>query len=186
EKNRVVADSEDTCQFVRDDHDCGPQAVAEFQDQVVEAPCAYRVQSRRWFVEKEDIRIEGHCTGKAGTFTHPAAYLGRIEVPKSCETDEGEFQGNQLFYLRWTQSSIFAKRERHIFSQRHGAPQCTALVEDPEAPHDGLFPGGIGIPETHFIVEDLSFSRFFQADEVPEKCALAASAPAHDYEDITD
>src|SRR5208283_1994535 len=185
EKNRVVTDGKDACQFVRDDHDRGPKAVTQFQDEFVEAACAYRVKSRRGFVEKEDIRIEGHCTGKAGTFAHPAADLGRVEFFKSCEPDKGQFQGNQLVYLRWTQSSIFGQRERHIFSQCHGAPQCPALVEDPKAPHDGIFPGGLRIPETYLIEEDLSLGRFFQTHEVPEKCALAASAPPHDYEDIT-
>src|SRR5208283_2125099 len=81
--------------------------------------------------------------------------------------------------------SVFIQRKGHVFSQGHGTPQRSGLVKDPIAPHDGLLPGGIAIPETHVIVEDPSLGRFFEADEAPEKCALAASAPTHDDENIT-
>src|SRR5271157_1811452 len=67
EENRVVSDGKNACQFMAHYHHGCPQAVAKLEDEFIEVPCADRVQSRRGFVEKEDIRIEGHRTSEAGT-----------------------------------------------------------------------------------------------------------------------
>ena len=60
EKHAVVADGKDARQLMGDDHDCGAEAVAQLQDQIIEQARADRIEASRRFVEKQDFRIQRH------------------------------------------------------------------------------------------------------------------------------
>src|SRR4029450_1399656 len=55
EKHRVVGDGEDARQLVGHYHDRCAEAVAQIEDEVVQATRGDRIETRRRFVEEEDV-----------------------------------------------------------------------------------------------------------------------------------
>src|SRR5579875_425881 len=62
QKDAVGGDREDARQFVRDHHDGGAQVLAQLQDQIVQQPGTDRIQTRRRFVEEQNLRVQRHRT----------------------------------------------------------------------------------------------------------------------------
>ncbi len=71
EKHAVGSDREDTRQLVCDHDDGGVQALAQFDDQLVEQPRADRVQPGRWFVEEEPLGSSAIARAKPARFSMP-------------------------------------------------------------------------------------------------------------------
>ena len=124
-ENGIVADRKYACQFVGHDDDRGPQAVAQFEDQIVEQMRADRVEPRGRLVEKEDVGIEGHGTRKAGPLFHAAADLRGVILLEAREADECKLQGSEFPDLRGL-NFVYSSRVTAIFSARvmelHSAP----------------------------------------------------------------
>ena len=76
------------CQRVSDNDDCGTEIVAKLQDEVIQQPGADRVKAGGRFIKEEDLRIQGHGPGQAGTLLHAAADLGWIVVFEALEAHQ--------------------------------------------------------------------------------------------------
>src|SRR5215813_10816107 len=83
EKDRVVGNREDACQFMGHDDDGGAETVSEFQDQAIEISGADGIEAGRGFVEKQDLGIQRHSASETCAFSHSAGNLGRIIVLKA-------------------------------------------------------------------------------------------------------
>src|SRR6267142_3917726 len=186
EEHRVVCDGEDARQLVRHDHDGGAEAVAEIEDQVVEAPRAQRVEPRRGLVEEEDVGVERHGARQAGALLHAAADLRGIVILEARETDERELERGQGGDLLRFEGGIFLKGQGHVLRQGHRAPERAALIEHSEAPQHALAFRRRHLPETSAaaLVMDGPPGGLVEAEQVPEQRALSAAAPSHDDEDV--
>ena len=119
EEDGVVADGEDARQFVGHDDDGGAQAVAQFEDEVVEQPRADRVEPGRGLVEEQDLGIERHRPGEPGAFLHPAADLGRVIVLEAGEADQRQLECGHLADAGGWQISELLQRQGHVLRQGH-------------------------------------------------------------------
>src|SRR5438132_4997259 len=186
EEHGVVADGEDARELVRHDDDGGTQAVAQVEDEIVEAPRADRIEPRRRFVEEEDVRVERHRARQPGALRHAATDLRRVVVFEARQTHQRELERGQRGDLFRANRGVFLKGQGHVLRQGHRAPQRATLVEQSEASEEALAFRRRHLPEAGAgaLVEDRSSGRFLQPDEVPEQCALSAAAPSHDDEDV--
>ena len=90
QKHRVVADGEDARQFVGDDdHGC-PEALAEFQYQIIQQPGTDWIQACGRFVKEYDFGVQGDGPGQTHPFLHAAADFGRIIIIKTRQADQGK------------------------------------------------------------------------------------------------
>ena len=80
----------------RDDDDRGAEAVAQLEDQVVEAARADRVEPGGRLVEEQDLGVERHRAGEPGALLHAAADLGGGVVLEAREPDQRELQRGDL------------------------------------------------------------------------------------------
>ena len=92
EEDRVAPDGEDAGQLVGDDDHGRPQAVAQLEDQLVEAARVDRVEARRGLVEEQDLGVQRHGAREPGALPHAAADLGGVEVLEAREADERQLE----------------------------------------------------------------------------------------------
>ena len=71
QKHGVVPDGKNAGQVVGDHHHRGAQTFTQLENQVIQQPGADGVQSGRRFIEKKDLRIQGHGPGQPGPLLHP-------------------------------------------------------------------------------------------------------------------
>jgi len=76
EKHRVGADGEDARQVVGDHHHRRAEAVAQLEDQVVEAPGADGIETGKRLVEKQDL-----CSWGKRSRSGKGGYVNRAFVP---------------------------------------------------------------------------------------------------------
>src|SRR5438046_939730 len=179
-----AGDSEAAGQILGHDHHRRAEAIAQLEDEVVQQLGADGVQARRRLVEEEDVGVERHGPGQAGALAHAAADLRGIELLEASQADQRELQRDELGDLRRREPRVLAERETDVLGQRQRAPERAALVQHPEAAHDPLARLRLRRPEAFAVVEDAAAGGVDEADQVPEQRALAATATAHDHEDL--
>src|SRR2546430_3069115 len=184
EEPDVAGDREDAGQLRVPDHPRRAEAIAQLEDEVVQQLGADGVQARRRLVEEEDVGVERHGPGQAGALAHAAADLRGIELLEASQADQRELQRDELGDLRRREPRVLAERETDVLGQRQRAPERAALVQHPEAAHDPLARLRLRRPEAFAVVEDAAAGGVDEADQVPEQRALAATAAAHDHEDL--
>src|SRR6266566_2149071 len=176
EEDAVVPDREDARQLVRHDDDGRAEAVAKFEDEVIEEPGGYRVEPRRRLVEEDHLRVESDRPRHARSLLHAAADFGRVVLLEALQADEGELQGGDLADLGRAEVRVLLERQADVLGEGHRAPQGAALVEDPHAAHD---PRTFLGREALAAVEDLAPGGLLEADQVAEDGALPGAAAAH-------
>src|SRR5207237_5337602 len=77
---------------------------------------------------------------------------------------------------------IFCQRQSDVLSERHRAPERSALKEHSKFAQLGSAPFLVRAPKTLAIIENVALGRALQADHVPEQRAFATSASTHDDE----
>ncbi len=169
---------------MRHHHDRGPEAGPKVEDQLVEPPSRHRIQPRRRFVEKEDLRIEGQRSGERRALLHAAADLRGFEIIESAEADEGKFHPSDAPDFAGRQARVLAERQRDVFQQRHRAEEGAALEEHSDAPPHPLAPGFARRGGGPAIIEDLALRRLFEAHQMSQQRALATPAASNDEEDL--
>ncbi|MNE41619.1 hypothetical protein D3C80_1356990 [compost metagenome] len=67
-----VSDGVEGVEVVGDQEHAQAQGVAQGQNQLVEGGRTDRVEARRGFIEKQNVRVQGQGAGQGGAFDHAA------------------------------------------------------------------------------------------------------------------
>src|SRR6185503_17551200 len=77
EHDAAVRHEKDAGQFVRHDHYGDAEVVAEREDEVIELDRRDRIESRRWFVEEQQVRLEHQGATDTRALFHASRNLTR-------------------------------------------------------------------------------------------------------------
>ncbi len=184
EKDAVICDCENARQLVRHHHHGGAQVVAQLENQIVEQPRAYRIESGRRLVEKKNLGVECDRAREPRPLLHPAADLARVVILETAQPDQRQLKRGDFPNLVWIQIRELAQRQTDVLRERHRTPKRAALIEYAETPQPGLALFRLSFGEIEFAVQHFAFGRLDQSNHVPQQRAFAASAAAHDHEDV--
>jgi len=104
--DHAIRYGKDTRQFVRDDHNGGPEASIDLHNQRVQVSRGHRVQPRRRLVEKQDAGIESHGPRQRGAFFHAPGKRGDAEVLEADQLDHAELDPHQELDRRRRQRRV--------------------------------------------------------------------------------
>ena len=160
------------------------QAFAQFQDEFVQPAGADGIESGRGFVKEQDIGIQRHGARQSGAFLHAAADLGGVELLETCQPHQRQLERDDLADLGRAEFRVFAQRQSDVFRQRHGTPQGAALEQHAETAFQGFLFFRFCLPEAEAVEVHLPLGGRLEADEMAQQRAFAATAAAHDDEDV--
>ena len=138
----------------------------------------------RWLIEEQRVGIQRHGPGDGGALAHAAADFRWIIILEAGQSHQGQLERSDFTGRLIVQPHEFLQRQSDILGQRHGAPQCTALVHDAECAHQNLLALGTHVPEAVLAIENSTRRRPQQSDGAAHERALTASARTHDGKDI--
>src|SRR6516164_1572159 len=96
EEDRVVGDGEDAGELMTDHYDGGAEAVAQFEDQLIQVAGTDWIQARGWFVKKQDFRVQSHRAGQAGASAHAAGNFRRVMLLEATQPDECQLKSDNV------------------------------------------------------------------------------------------
>ncbi len=167
-----------------DHHDGHAQGIAQTQDQFIQLCRNHRVQTRRWFIEKQQARIHDDRTRQRGALDHATGKLARHEVLEATQVDHFELDAGHDADGLFIQAGVLAQGQGHVVAHRHGRQQGAALERNPDAlAHIELF-ALAGTGHIHAEQRDRATRRPIEAQHVPEQGALAGTRAAHDHADF--
>lgn len=111
------------------DHDCGAEAVAQLQHQVIEPLGSDRIQPCRRLIEEENFRVKGERSSQSRALAHPARKLGRHSISGRGQSHERKLEADQNGDCVGAEAREQLQRQRHVFGDRHRTPERAALKQ---------------------------------------------------------
>src|SRR6266481_2911783 len=182
DQKHVVSDQKCARQFVRNHNDGHVERTLEFQNQFVNACCDDGIQSSRGLVEKQDLRVHRQRAGYCGAFLHATTKLRGRVIFESFEPDLLQFEPKDDFNSGVFQSSMFSKRQSHVFTHGHRTEQSSALEGHADFPSDLVHFCGGGFREIPAFDPYLTGAGFFEPHQRAKKCAFPRPRTAKDHQ----
>ena len=111
--------------------------IAQRDQQLVKRGGPNGVESCGRLIEKQNIRVQGECPGKRGTFHHaPRERFWKLSGGMRGQAYQRELDTRQILGLFPREFGVLDKRQRNVFLQVERTKQRPTLKEHPKAPLD--------------------------------------------------
>ena len=183
QQREVVADDPRARNVVGHDDQRGAAALG-LDQQVVDLLGGDRIEAGARLVDEQDRRVERHGPRQSGALLHAARQIARHLVVVPFQSDGGELLPGALADLAVGPVGVAAHRKRDVVADRHRIEQRRVLKQESHvlAHVPQLAPGQRG--DVALLDEHLAAVRLHQADDVPQRDALAGAAASEQAEGL--
>src|SRR5262249_17839628 len=158
------------------------EAVAKLKNQFVQIAGTDWIESSRWLVEEQDVRVEREGASQSSALAHAARDLRRIVILETFQPDQRQLELRNVIDFRRGEIGVFTEWQADVLDKRHRTPECATLKQHAEAAQFLLAHLFIRFPERNAVVKHIALARLLQPDHVAQQSAFAAPAATHDDE----
>ena len=150
--------------------------------EVVDLGRGNRIEPGARLVDEQDRRVERHRPRQPGALLHAAGQIAGHLVVRRLEADGGELLPRLLAHVAARELRVPSQRERDVVADRHRIKERRILKQEPHVLTHLPELAPAHVRDVALLDEDAAAIRLHQADDVPERDALAGAAPAEQAE----